>query len=141
VKSDGYILDTGPLVAYLSPHDYFHSWASSQFDLTNGRPVTCEAVLTEAFFLLRAHHQQAAALEAMVSDGVFGLSFSLGKEAKGVMQLCNRYRDVPMSLADACLVRLSELNPQLRVLTLDADFRVYRRNRRQSIPLAIPAER
>ncbi|MEP6686031.1 MAG: hypothetical protein ABJB22_04570 [Verrucomicrobiota bacterium] len=79
-----------------------------------------------------------ATLGVMLTDGVFDLTFSLGKERAFVAGLMERYQDVPMSLADACLVRLSELRPTMSVLTLDADFRIYRRNKRQQIPVICP---
>jgi predicted nucleic acid-binding protein len=100
--------------------------------------VTCEAVLTEAFYLLRRFRPQGAALRVMLADGVFDLTFSLGKERAFVVGLMERYQDVPMSLADACLVRLAELRPSMPVLTLDGDFRIYRRNKRQQIPVIAP---
>ncbi len=49
-----------------------------------------------------------------------------------------RYADQPMSFADACLVRMTELHPDSMLITLDGDFRVYRRHGRQAIPLATP---
>ena len=138
MPTDNILLDTGPLVAYLNADDAHHSWACEQLARDPARLVTCEAVLTEAFYLLRRHRPQRAALGAMLADGVFDLTFSLGKERAFVAGLMEQYRDVPMSVADACLVRLSELRPAMPVLTLDADFRIYRRNKRQQIPVIAP---
>jgi predicted nucleic acid-binding protein len=138
VPTDNVLLDTGPLVAYLNMDDAHHAWACEQLARDSERLVTCEAVLTEAFYLLRRHRPQMAALGVMLADGVFDLTFSLSKERAFVAGLMEQYRDLPMSLADACLVRLSELLPAIPVLTLDADFRVYRRNKRQQIPVIAP---
>jgi predicted nucleic acid-binding protein len=138
VSTDNVLLDTGPLVAYLNTDDAHHAWACEQFARDSARLVTCEAVLTEAFYLLRRFRPQVAALRVMLADGVFDLTFSLGKERAFVVGLMERYQDVPMSLADACLVRLAELRPSMPVLTLDGDFRIYRRNKRQQIPVIAP---
>ena len=59
-------------------------------------------------------------------------------EIERLVELQRAYADVPMSLADACLVRMTELHEEARVLTTDSDFRLYRRNRRQVIPLLVP---
>ena len=132
------LLDTGPLVAYLDPDDRNHAWACSLFEESTGPLITCEPVLAEAFFLLRKHLPQVNALEEMLWDGAFNLSFSLAREARSIVQLRRNYRNVPMSLADACLVRLSELHPKLSLITFDSDFQVYRRNKRQLIPIVTP---
>ena len=135
----GLLLDTGPLVAYLDPDEQNHAWVSDQLSQIDGPLISCEPVVTEAFFLLRHHALQVAALEKLLLDGMIELSFSLRKELRPVIALRRRFREVPMSLADACLVRLSELHPALAVLTLDSDFRVYRRNRRDLIPCIMPS--
>lgn len=134
----GVLLDTGPLVAYLAADETHHAWVTAQLARLTGAIFTCEAVLGEAFFLLRHHPRHLASLRAMVADGVFDLSFHLQTETAAVTRLQARYADVPMSLADACMVRLSELHPQLPLLTLDGDFHIYRRNLRQLIPLLAP---
>jgi predicted nucleic acid-binding protein len=134
-------LDTGPLVAYLSRDDQYHDWAIGELQNATGRLITCEAVLTEAFFLLRNNSAQLAALDSMLCDGVSDVTFSLGREATSVMELRRSYESLPMSLADACVVRLSELHQHLHVLTVDSDFRIYRRNRRQTLPILIPDSR
>jgi predicted nucleic acid-binding protein len=74
----------------------------------------------------------------MLWDGRFNLSFSLASEARAIVHLRRSYRNVPMSLADACLVRLSELHPKLSLITFDSDFHIYRRNKRQLIPIIAP---
>ena len=114
------------------------TWAVAQFEALTGALVTCEAVLSEAFFLLRRFPQHRRTLRQMLVDEVFDLSFHLGDESRPVSALMHRYHEVPMSLADACLVRLSELHPKLPVLSTDSDFRIYRRNRRQLIRCLLP---
>lgn len=132
------ILDTGPLVAYLDEDEQHHGWACEQFAQIEDVLVTCESVLSEAFFILRTLSRHRATLRRMMGEDFFDLGFSLAKEGSAVAGLMEQYRDVPMSLADACLVRLSELRPAMPVLTLDADFRIYRRNKRQQLPVIAP---
>lgn len=136
--SRGVILDTGPLVAYLDSDEHHHEWTTQQFDRLDGRIITCEAVVSEAWFLLRRLPRHLAQLRAMLADGIFDLSFHLEDEAAKVSSLMDRYTSVPMSLADACLVRLSEIHPKLPLLTLDSDFKIYRRHGRQMIPVIAP---
>mgnify|MGYP003449622730 FL=1 len=100
--------------------------------------TTCEAVLSEACFLLhRINGGQDAVLE-LVARGIVTVTFSLAAELAAVRKLMARYASIPMSLADACLVRMSELDPRATVITLDSDFKIYRRNRRQTIPVLLP---
>ncbi len=134
----GILLDAGPLVAYLAGDEQYHAWATLQFTQHDGPLVTCEAVMSEAWFLLRHLPRHLARLRAMLADGVFDLSFHLEDEAAAVSKLMDRYDNVPMSLADACLVRLSEIHPKIPLLTLDSDFRIYRRHGRQMIPVIAP---
>lgn len=136
--SKGILMDTGPLVAYLDDDEQHHAWATQQFMRHEGPLVTCEAVVSETWFLLRHLPHHLSRLRAMLADGVFDLSFHLEDEAAAISALMNRYDDVPMSLADACLVRLSERHPKLPLVTLDSDFKVYRRNARQMIPVICP---
>lgn len=131
-------MDTGPLVAYLAEDEQHHQWATSQFMQHDGPVFTCEAVISESWFLLRHAPRHQSRLQAMLADGAFDLSFHLEDEAAGISALMDRYADVPMSLADACLVRLSELHPKLPLITLDSDFKVYRRHGRQLIHIVSP---
>ncbi len=137
-SKSGVILDTGPLVAYLASDEQHHEWATQQFMQYDGPVITCEAVISEAWFLLRHAPRHLSCLQAMLADGVFDLTFHLEDEARSVTTLMDRYDDVPMSLADACLVRLSELHPKLPLLTLDSDFKIYRRHGRQVIAVIAP---
>lgn len=133
-----FIVDAGPLVALLSERDRYHPWAKSAFARVTPPVLTCEAVLAEAWHLLRGTaHGQAALLELVVADTLV-IEFALMQELEAVRRLVARYRDRPMSLADACLVRLAELFDEAVVITIDQDFSVYRKHGRQAIPLISP---
>ena len=132
------LIDTGPLVAYLNRTDHHYRWAKSQLAGLSPPLFTCEAVLAEACFILQKYPGgQAAVLELLRRDAV-RIDFSLQEEIEPISRLMARYSNIPISLADASLVRMSELFADSPVLTLDSDFRVYRRNGRQAIPLIIP---
>ena len=135
------LLDTGPLVAFLSRRDRHHAWVTKQFARIRPPLLTCEAVLTEACFLLSHQPGGDQSVFSLLQKGVFKVGFSLQEEASAVAKLLLRYADVPMALADACLVRLAELNKGSLLLTLDSDFAIYRMNRRSQIPLLIPEDR
>lgn len=131
------IVDTGPLVALLNRRDRHHEWVRDLLDTIVPPIFTCEAVLSEACFLLRGLGGQDAVLELLARD-VVRVEFDLAAEVGAVRALMKRFADVPMSLADACIVRMSEQEPRSVVVTLDGDFRIYRRNRRQIIPTVMP---
>jgi uncharacterized protein len=138
---EGAILDTGPLVAFLLATEQHHGWAVEQFKALPPRFLTCEAVLTEACFLLGFSPQALPQIDRFLALGWIEVPFRFVAERPRVMQLLNTYRNVPMSFADACLVRMTELHPSLPVFTLDTNFQIYRRNRRQVIPTILPVER
>ncbi len=132
------IVDTGPLVAYFNGRDRWHRWVVGQMTTLATPLLTCEPVLTEACFLIHRSGGRPADLIRKLSEGVLEIGIDLGKEAAGIEGLLKRYADTPMSLADACLVRLSERFADCRVFSLDSDFEHYRRNGRQLIPLLRP---
>lgn len=132
------LLDTGPLVAYLSQRDSFHQWAQEQWIAIEPPFLSCEAVMSEAWFLLHRSSRGVEDLLEALKRSVIALPFRLEQELQSVSALMLRYANVPMSLADACLVRMAELHEGSAILTLDSDFRVYRKNGRQQIPLLIP---
>lgn len=135
----GWVLaDTGPLVALLDRSDQLHGWAVGQFKAFRPPLLTCEAVLAEAWHLLGQAEPSRAALARLHRDGILEVRFSFEGNAPAVWRLLEKYRDVPMDVADACLVRMSELFPRSRIWTADADFRVYRRLGRQIIPRVAP---
>jgi len=141
VSEQTVLLDTGPWVAFLNRRDQYHDWVTAQFARLRSPLLTCEAVVSETCFLVRALHDGPEAALAFLERRVVQLSFRLQDEYMAVKALLARYADVPMSLADACLVRMSEQYPSSVVLTCDSDFRRYRRHRRQRIPTIMPDER
>jgi predicted nucleic acid-binding protein len=130
------LVDAGFVIALLSRRDRHHEWAVAQ---SPGLPPpwkTCDAVLSEAFHLLGARGRPA--LSALLRRGAVVLAFDLADELDRVLGLMQKYADVPMSLADACLVRMCETLADPVILTTDADFRVYRRHGRQVVPCMTP---
>ena len=134
----GVLLDTGPLVAFLNRRDEYHEWAMAQWGQIAPPMLTCEAVLSEACFLLSRMHGGSEPVMDLLQRKIVIPSFRLEGQIRPVQKLLQKYRSVPMSLADACLIRMSELYPENRVLTLDSDFSLYRRNGRQVIPVIMP---
>ena len=134
------LLDTGPLVAYLDRSDQFHDWAREQFQQIKSPQLTCEPVLAEACHLLRKVPASHQAVLDLVSRQAVSIPFRLEDELPAIRQLLRRFANIPISLADACLVRLSEQHPTATVLTIDHDFRIYRKNGRQVIPTIMPTD-
>jgi predicted nucleic acid-binding protein len=132
------ILDTGPLVALLNRRDRHHAWSRDVLDGIEPPLFTCDPVLSEACFLLQELPGGPDAVLELVSRGIIRSDFRVSSEASALRALMKKYEDVPMSLADASLVRMTELDSKSVVLTLDGDFRVYRRNRRQVVPTISP---
>jgi uncharacterized protein len=132
------ILDASPLVAYLDRRQTHHHWVTEVFDGLTEPVSTCEAAIVEACFLLRMHVAAIGKIEEYLKAGVIYCDFALGREHTRVFALMRKYRDVPMSLADACLVRMAELHDGAQVFTLDSDFRTYRMNRTSAVPLIAP---
>ena len=133
------ILDTGPLVAFLKSQDQFHDWAVAELDRVSYPVITCESVITEACFLLKNTPSGEATVLALIADGLIQIPFQIEVEAIALQSLLSQYHSVPMSLADACLVRLAEHYPNSSILTLDSDFYVYRKNKNQAISVISPA--
>ncbi len=131
----GIIVDTGPLVSLPDRSDGHHTWASRQAEVLPVPWLVCEAVLTEAWHLLRNTTNGQAAVLDMLGDGVLRVAFNLASEADAVSRLVRKYADLPMSLADGCVVRMAELLAGARVVTLDRHFTVYRMHGDRSVPL------
>lgn len=132
------IADTGFLVAFANRGDLHHQWAVGIAGHVDEPLLTCEAVLAEAAF----HLQDVAVVLAMVHEGLVALSFAAEDHLPQLAALAKRYADRHPDLADLCLVRMSELYPRHSVVTIDRkDFRVFRRNKREVIPLVCPPER
>jgi predicted nucleic acid-binding protein len=131
------IADTGFLVAFANRHDRHHRWAADLAESVVEPLLTCEAVLAETAF----HLQDSALVLAMIEDGLIALAFDCEEHLAHLAALARRYADRHPDLADLCLIRMSELYPRHRILTVDRDdFRVYRRNKREAIPLICPPE-
>jgi predicted nucleic acid-binding protein len=133
-----YLIDTGPLVAFLNRRDRHHLWSVELLSGIEPPIETCESVLSEACFLLRASSPGPAAVLGLVTRGLLRVSLQIGDEATAIEKLMRKYSSVPMALADATLVRLSELRENSVLITLDRDFHVYRRHGRQAIPIRMP---
>ena len=134
------IVDTGPIVALLDADERHHEWALTQFESLNAPLLTCESVLSEACFLLRRIGADATMPVSLVRRGALKVVGAVGSQerADAVASLMRRYANVPMSLADACLVDILERTENGSIMTLDSDFRIYRQARRRVIPLLCP---
>ncbi len=134
------IVDTGPLVALLNRNDRFHSWAVEIMDNLTLPLLTCEPVITEACYLLNkmSPTQGTSNILALIQQRFIEVSFNLGEQFERVRQLAQKFADTPMDFADACLVRMCEIHSHSTVLTLDRDFKIYRKNNTQVINSLIP---
>ena len=132
------LLDAGSLIAVLYRRDQFHSWAVKEISRMSAPLLTCEAVVAETCFLAQRMLGTSQAVYDFVATGAVEISFNLGEEFEAVKDLAVRYQNVPMSLADACLVRMSEIYADSTVFTTDSDFRIYRKNTNQMIPTIMP---
>ena len=132
------LLDTGPLVGFLARDSEHADWIREQWQRLAPPMLTCEAVLTEAAFILKREGADPDAIFELLQRKVIRVALSIDQEHADLRRLMHRYRNLPISLADASLVRLSELHRDSRVFTLDSDFRIYRRHGNKVIPLLIP---
>ena len=130
------VVDSGPLVALLDPREQHHVWAREALHRQPLLWLTCDSALSEAFFLLHAPH--ARALDLLLRGGHLQLAFDLKNELTPVLDLRAKYSTVPMSLADACLVRMTETFPDPVLVTTDTDFKIYRRHSRLVVPCLMP---
>ena len=138
MSSSRIIVDTGPLVAFLTETKAVHGWVASKFAELPAPFVTCEPVLAETFFLLSRLPDGPRRFFDLLGSGLLEIEMSVLAEQEALGKLIHKYKDLPMSLADACLVRLAELHPKASVFTLDTHFRVYRKHGRQQIPVIMP---
>lgn len=132
------IVDAGSLVAFVDRRDAHHAWARQRFSELKAPLLVSEPVLVETLFLLRRFPAAQDGILAQVEAGILRIAFSLAAEVDAVRRLLAKYADVPMSLADACLVRMAELFGDDDVFTLDSDFHIYRKNGRELITLIAP---
>lgn len=132
------MLDTGPLVAWLDAEDQWHETAVGLSDGLRAPLITCEPVLTEACFLLQKLPRAIDQIFRWIESGQIEMPFRLEEAAPKVCALMGKYRDLPMSLADACLVAMVESGVGDRVFTLDEHFRLYRHRGRRAVPVLMP---
>jgi predicted nucleic acid-binding protein len=133
-----HILDAGPLIAALNRGDRHHRWAREQLARLGPPFLSCPEAMAEA----AAITGRPSAIVEMIHAGEIVLAFDLAAQAASVLALLKKYADREMDLADACIVRMTELVRECRVVTLDrSDFSVYRRNGRELIPLIAPPAR
>jgi predicted nucleic acid-binding protein len=128
------IADTGLLVAMARENDQYHEWAAEVAEQISWPVLTCEAVLAETAF----HLQSSEEVLGMLRDKIVRVAFDCESDMEHLYALATRYADRRPDLADLCLIRMSELYPKHLVITVDGDFRVYRRNKREAIPLLCP---
>jgi predicted nucleic acid-binding protein len=131
------IADTGYLVALVRTDDQHHGWATGLAGQLEWPLLTCEAVLSETAF----HLESSAYVLAMLQRNAIRIAFDLTGHLEFLHDLAMRYADRKPDLADLCLIRMSELYPNHTVITIDNDFRVYRRNKREAIPLLTPPKK
>lgn len=132
------VVDSGPIVALLDADEAHHSWVIAQLERLRPPLLTCEAVLSEASFVIGRVRSDRSLVPDLVVRGLITVGHLFDEDARAIRDLMRRYRDVPMSLADACLVRLVERTPHATLFTLDSDFRVYRQKGRRLIPTIAP---
>jgi uncharacterized protein len=130
------LVDAGFVVALLSRRDAHHAWAVAQAKRFPPQWRTCEAVLSEAFHLLGA--EGSGPLRALLGREAVVVAFDLRDNLAAVLKMMGKYADVPASLADASLIRMTEILDSPMILTTDTDFRVYRRHGRHVLPCIFP---
>jgi uncharacterized protein len=134
------LIDAGPIAALLDRRDVHHDWAKQQIAHLRHPLVTCEAVLSEAFFLLAPIRAGMDTLGGLLREQLVRVDtdFTFCDHVDEILDNIERYKNVPMSFADACLVRMTEIERDSLLFTTDRDFLMYRRNRRERIPLIGP---
>jgi uncharacterized protein len=132
------IVDTGPLVAFFDRAERHHRWATERIEKLEAPLLVCEPVLTEAIYLLARYGKAQDALLELLQNGALKIALRIEDHVDPLRRLMQKYRDTPMSLADACVVRMAEIHERNDVLTLDADFSVYRKHGRVPLKLIYP---
>lgn len=132
------IADTGPLVAYLDRAERHHAWAVESVASLEAPLLTCEAVLAETMYLLGGLSRAEEALWELMTNGALRIGLHIEDHVPELRTLHLKYRDQPMSLADACVVRMAELHDGHAVFTLDSDFAIYRKRGREALTLVCP---
>ena len=132
------IADSGFLVALIGKRDQFRDWAMEVAKRITWPVLSCEPVLAETAF----HLQSSECVVGMLRDNLIRIAFDCTSHCDHLYDLATRYADRHPDLADLCLIRMSELYPKHTIITVDEDdFRVYRRNKREAIPLLCPPKK
>jgi predicted nucleic acid-binding protein len=134
--AENVVVDAGFLIALLSARDNHHRWAVGVAERFPPPWKTCEAAVSEASHLLGP--QAAHSLRALLRRRAVVLEFDLGADLEPALRIMEKYEDTPASVADACIVRMTETLAEPLVLTTDSDFGVYRRHGRKVIPCLSP---
>jgi predicted nucleic acid-binding protein len=132
------LLDTGVIVALLDRDEQWHAAVVEAIAELRSPLVTCEAVIAESCYLLRRLSGAPEAVIENVARGTFQLPFALSTSAREVKRIQEKYRDLRIDLADACLIRCAEEFGTGDILTLDREFRIYRWGRNRTFRLMIP---
>lgn len=134
------IVDTGPLVAFLDRGERHHPWVVERIGGMEAPLLVCEPVLAETMHLLAPLPKAQDAVFTLLQNGALQIAFQVADHAAELHALHRKYRDCPMSFADACIVRMAELNERHSVFTLDSDFAIYRKHDREPLALIYPAQ-
>jgi predicted nucleic acid-binding protein len=132
------IIDTGVVVSLANRREQYHRWAKKQSAHLSYPFYTCEAVLSESFHLLESVQNGTQTLLSLLKKELIKVSFSYSKEAKRIHKIIGKYDDLPAAFADACLVRMYELEQNARIFTLDSDFTIYRHQNGNPLSLISP---
>jgi predicted nucleic acid-binding protein len=133
------IVDTGALVAFLDRAERHHGWIVDQIHKLDPPLLLCEPVMVETLYLLADSPRAHNIVFGLIEKGALRLSFRIEENADALRRLMEKYRDTPMSLADACIVRMAEVHNRHAILTLDSDFLIYRKHGRSPLTLIYPA--
>ena len=132
------IVDTGALVAFLDRTERHHDWVVDHIRQLGAPLLLCEPVIVETLYLLEGSPRAHDAIFGLLEKGALRLSFRIEEHVDTLRRLMDKYRDTPMSLADACIVRMAEIHGAHAVLTLDSDFLIYRKHGRAPLALIYP---
>jgi predicted nucleic acid-binding protein len=135
-----FLTDSGPLVALLNHRDEHHEWAREQFKHFSNPLLTCEGAITETAHMLCSDGLPPWGALELLERKVISVPFDIESNLDRVLSLMKKYADTPMDFVDACLVAMTEEKSDCRLITLDSDFRIYRRFERQTIPLIAPVK-
>jgi predicted nucleic acid-binding protein len=135
------IIDTGPLVAFFDRAEQNHLWVAERIEELDAPLLVCEPVLAETMYLLASYPKAQDTLFELVENGALSVAFRIDEHIGALRKLLQKYRDTPMSLADACIVRMSEIYDRHAILTLDSDFSIYREHGRAPLAIIHPAPR